>query len=83
MRIRGRVPDLFGETIEMEAHISLRDVIPGLYLSGQKSLSEWRVSNYRNVELFCGGNDYEPVRLAPHQAGDVGYRITFLRFILV
>jgi len=34
MRIRGQVPDLFGETIEMEADISFGDVTPGLDLSG-------------------------------------------------
>lgn len=34
MRVRGRVADLFGETIEMEAYVSLRDVVPGLDLSG-------------------------------------------------
>ena len=40
MRVRERIPDLFGETIEMEAYISLGKIIPELDLSRQKPFSE-------------------------------------------
>lgn len=55
---RVSVPDLFGETIEMEAHISLRDVGSGLDLSGQETFPERRVSDHRDAELFRSINDY-------------------------
>ena len=60
-----RILDLFRETIETEAHISWRDVIPGFDLSGQETTSEWRVSNYCDAELLCSGDDYGRVGSAP------------------
>ena len=65
MRIRERAPDLFGETIEIEAYISFRKIIPGLDLSRQKCFPERRVSNHCDAELFPGGNNYRQIGSTP------------------